>query len=78
VPVQAHIAGDVFVAHYRDLRARDPLADLAAVWEIRIDNIEDVSPALQRARRTNAGPSSVILIACCEWGATCAGTPTRV
>jgi hypothetical protein len=56
VPVQAHITGDVFVAHYRDLRARDPLADLAAVWEIRIDSIEDVSPALQRRQEDERRP----------------------
>ena len=56
VPVQAHITGDVFAAHYRDLRARDPLADLAAVWEIRIDSIEDTSPLLQRRHEDERRP----------------------
>jgi hypothetical protein len=56
LPVQAHITGDIFQAHYRDVRARDPLADLATVWEIRIDSIEDTSPQLQRRQEDERRP----------------------
>lgn len=56
VPVQAHITGEVFQEHYRAVRAADPEADLAAVWEIRIDQLEDASVAALRRSEEERRP----------------------
>ncbi len=56
VPTHAHVAGSLFQEHYRLVTERDRDTDLAAIWEIRIDAIEDVSPRLLRRREDNQRP----------------------
>lgn len=45
VPTHAHVAGPLFQQHYEAALERDSNSDLATVWEIRIDHLNDVSPA---------------------------------
>lgn len=49
-PVKAHIVGDLFQAHYRSLRETLGDVDLAAVWVIRPEAVEDQSFAVAKAR----------------------------
>lgn len=48
VPTHAHVAGPLFQQHYEAAVERDPSSDLATVWEIRIDHVEDASPERRR------------------------------
>ena len=56
VPTHSHVAGPLFQEHYRATNERDNSADLAAVWEIRIDDLEDVSPQLLRNKQDTQRP----------------------
>jgi len=51
VPTIAHVAGPVFQEHYESAQRADPEADLATVWEIRIDEIVEVSPGFLKRRQ---------------------------
>jgi len=56
VPTIAHVAGPLFQEHYAAAQAADPETDLATVWEIRIDDIVEVSPGFLRRRQDAERP----------------------
>jgi len=56
VPTHTHVAGPLFQEHYRIVTDRDQRTDLAAVWEIRVDSLEDVSPQLLRSKEDTQRP----------------------
>jgi len=49
-PYKAVIAGPLFEAHYRELRAQSASEGLATVWLFDIEEITDEAPAARRAR----------------------------
>ena len=51
VPTHAHVAGPIFQQHYESATQTDPHADLATVWEIRVDQVDDVSPVRLRTEQ---------------------------
>jgi len=56
VPTIAHVAGPIFQEHYESARGADPEADLATVWEIRIEEIVEVSPGFLRRKQDAERP----------------------
>jgi hypothetical protein len=54
--VKTLVTGPVFRRHYEAVRTRDPEADLAAVWLIEPDAVEEHSYAHRRARQEAERP----------------------
>lgn len=60
-PIKAHITGALFQEHYERLRQRRPDTDLAAVWVIKPEIVQDQNPALRRAMEAEKHPHFVHL-----------------